>query len=80
MFGGRIGFWEIALIVLVLLVFFGPKKLPELGKAIGSSLKEFKKATKEMQETINEEEARPAKATEQVAKASDAPAANGSNT
>lgn len=55
MFSGRFGFWEIALIVLVLLIFFGPKKLPELGRAIGGSLKEFKKATKEMQEAVDED-------------------------
>ncbi|MFZ3590980.1 twin-arginine translocase TatA/TatE family subunit [Bacillus sp. DJP31] len=42
----NLGFGEIALIVFVALLLFGPKKLPELGKVAGSTLREFKKATK----------------------------------
>ncbi|KAA0544957.1 twin-arginine translocase TatA/TatE family subunit [Bacillus sp. BGMRC 2118] len=42
----NLGFGEIALIVFVALLLFGPKKLPELGKAAGNTLREFKKATK----------------------------------
>lgn len=41
----NIGFGEIALIVFFALLIFGPKKLPELGKAAGKTLREFKKAT-----------------------------------
>lgn len=37
---------SILLIVIVALLVFGPKKLPELGRAFGSSLREFKNATK----------------------------------
>lgn len=37
---------SILLIVVVALIVFGPKKLPELGRAFGSSLREFKNATK----------------------------------
>ncbi|SDI37210.1 twin-arginine translocase TatA/TatE family subunit [Alteribacillus bidgolensis] len=37
---------SIALIVLVALLIFGPKKLPELGRAAGNTLREFKHATK----------------------------------
>ncbi|MFC5713863.1 twin-arginine translocase TatA/TatE family subunit [Thalassorhabdus alkalitolerans] len=37
---------SIALIVLVALLIFGPKKLPELGRAAGNTLREFKSATK----------------------------------
>ncbi|TSB44932.1 twin-arginine translocase TatA/TatE family subunit [Alkalicoccobacillus porphyridii] len=37
---------SLVLIALVALLIFGPKKLPELGKAFGSSLREFKNATK----------------------------------
>ncbi|MCR8847446.1 twin-arginine translocase TatA/TatE family subunit [Rossellomorea sp. SC111] len=40
----NLGFGEIAIILFVALLFFGPSKLPELGKAAGASLKEFKKA------------------------------------
>ncbi|MBN8190562.1 twin-arginine translocase TatA/TatE family subunit [Bacillus sp. NTK074B] len=40
----NLGFGEIAIILFVALLFFGPSKLPELGKAAGTSLREFKKA------------------------------------
>lgn len=43
---GRLGWMEVGLILLVLLVIFGPSKLPQLGKSIGDSLREFKKSTK----------------------------------
>lgn len=42
----NLGFGEIALIVFIALLLFGPKKLPELGKAAGKTLREFKQATK----------------------------------
>ena len=41
------GHWEWILIVLVLVLLFGAKKIPELAKGLGSGIKEFKKATKE---------------------------------
>ncbi|MCT2535053.1 twin-arginine translocase TatA/TatE family subunit [Aquibacillus koreensis] len=44
-FVGNIGFPGLILILLVALIIFGPSKLPEIGKAVGSSLREFKKAT-----------------------------------
>ena len=37
---------SIVIICIVALILFGPKKLPEFGKAMGSTLREFKKATK----------------------------------
>jgi sec-independent protein translocase protein TatA len=40
-----LGVGSIILIAIVALLIFGPKKLPELGKAVGSSLREFKNAT-----------------------------------
>jgi len=44
---GRLGPMEIILIVAVLLLLFGGKKIPELMKGLGSGIKEFKDATKE---------------------------------
>jgi sec-independent protein translocase protein TatA len=41
-----IGFGSLLLIAFVALLIFGPKKLPDLGKAVGNSLREFKNATK----------------------------------
>ncbi|MFT4416891.1 twin-arginine translocase TatA/TatE family subunit [Fredinandcohnia humi] len=43
---GSLGFGSILLIVFAALLIFGPKKLPELGKAAGNTLREFKNATK----------------------------------
>ncbi|PKR78801.1 twin-arginine translocase TatA/TatE family subunit [Halalkalibacillus sediminis] len=45
---GGIGVPGLILIVLVALIVFGPAKLPEIGKAFGSSLREFKKATNDL--------------------------------
>lgn len=42
----QIGVPSLILILIVALLVFGPSKLPEIGKAAGSSLKEFKNATK----------------------------------
>ncbi|MCR5861157.1 twin-arginine translocase TatA/TatE family subunit [Flavobacterium sp. J372] len=43
---GKFGGWEIILIVAVLLLLFGGKKIPELMKGLGSGIKEFKNAAK----------------------------------
>ncbi|HYG59541.1 MAG TPA: twin-arginine translocase TatA/TatE family subunit [Symbiobacteriaceae bacterium] len=42
----KLGFGEVALIVVAALVIFGPSKLPQLGKSIGEGLREFKKSIK----------------------------------
>ncbi|HLR75030.1 MAG TPA: twin-arginine translocase TatA/TatE family subunit [Virgibacillus sp.] len=42
----QIGFPSLILILVVALIIFGPSKLPEIGKAAGTTLKEFKNATK----------------------------------
>jgi len=52
MFAGMLGGWEIVLILAVVLILFGAKKLPELAKGLGSGIKEFKKATREVTEEI----------------------------
>ncbi|RZB35089.1 MAG: hypothetical protein SRB1_00857 [Desulfobacteraceae bacterium Eth-SRB1] len=51
MFG--IGMPEMILIAAVALIVLGPKKLPELAKSLGRALREFKKATSELKESIN---------------------------
>src|SRR5215510_11096676 len=53
MFAGMLGGWEIVLILAVVLILFGAKKLPELAKGLGSGIKEFKKATREVTDEIN---------------------------
>ena len=47
-----IGFLEIAIIFFVILLIFGPKKLPELFGSFGKGIKEFKKAQSEVEEDI----------------------------
>ena len=44
---GMIGPWQVLLIILVIVLLFGGKKIPELMKGLGQGMKEFKKATKE---------------------------------
>ena len=52
MFAGFFGGWEIVLILAVVLILFGAKKLPELAKGLGTGIKEFKKATNEVTSEI----------------------------
>lgn len=47
-----IGPWEIAIVVIVALLIFGPKKLPDLGSSLGRSITGFKKGLKETQEDV----------------------------
>ena len=47
-----LGPWEIALIILFVIILFGGKKLPELARGLGLGLKEFKKATREIKDEV----------------------------
>jgi sec-independent protein translocase protein TatA len=44
----NIGIPGLILVLVIALIIFGPSKLPELGRAVGSTLKEFKKSTREL--------------------------------
>ncbi|MDP2159011.1 MAG: twin-arginine translocase TatA/TatE family subunit [Flavobacterium sp.] len=55
-FLGFIGPWQIGLIILVVLLLFGGKKIPELMKGLGSGIKEFKNAAKEDQPADKKED------------------------
>ena len=48
-----IGPWEIAIVVIIALLIFGPRKLPELGSSFGKSIRGFKKGLKEGQDELN---------------------------
>ena len=52
---GSIGMPELIVIFVVALIVFGPRKLPELGKSLGKSLAEFKRASNELRNTLDEE-------------------------
>ena len=49
---GNIGTGEIIILLVVILIFFGAKKIPELAQGLGKGLREFRKATKDIQDDI----------------------------
>jgi len=51
---GMPGGWEWIVIILVVLIFFGAKKIPELARGLGKGIREFKDATKEIKKDIDE--------------------------
>ena len=53
-FLGGLGGPEIILILAVLLIFFGAKRIPELAKGLGKGIKEFKKATTDIKDEIED--------------------------
>lgn len=53
MFG--LGMQELIVIFIIALIIFGPRKLPELGKALGRGIAEFRKASEELKEGIERE-------------------------
>ncbi len=52
---GSVGTPELIIIFVIALIVFGPRKLPELGKSLGKSLAEFKRASNELKNTLDEE-------------------------
>ena len=60
----NIGFGELLLIIIVLIVFFGPKKIPDIAQSIGKGIREFKRAMKDVQDevtkSVNETPSKPA--------------------
>ncbi|OQY26938.1 MAG: Sec-independent protein translocase TatA [Candidatus Cloacimonetes bacterium 4572_55] len=53
---GGIGVQELLVVMLIILLLFGAKRLPEIGRAFGSGIREFKRATREITSEINIEE------------------------
>jgi sec-independent protein translocase protein TatA len=52
---GNLGGGEILLILVFILIFFGPKKIPEIAQGLGKGIREFRKAAKEIQDTVEKE-------------------------
>lgn len=52
---GSIGMTELIVIFVIALIIFGPRKLPELGRSLGRSLGEFRRASNDLRNTLEEE-------------------------
>ena len=64
-----IGTWELVLIILVILLIFGGRKIPELMKGVGKGIKSFKEGMNEVEEQVNlSESAKPAPESEDKSK------------
>jgi sec-independent protein translocase protein TatA len=55
---GSIGMQEIVLILFILLLLFGAKRLPELGESLGKGIREFKRGVSEIKEDIESDDER----------------------
>lgn len=64
----NLGFWEIAAIAGIALLFFGPSRLPGLGKSLGESIRGFKKG---LETDLDEERKQPSRPSEQITEAAD---------
>lgn len=51
---GNLGTGEIILILLIVLIFFGAKKIPELAQGLGKGMREFRKAARDIQDEVVE--------------------------
>ena len=52
-FGGIPGNWEWIILFVVILIIFGPKNLPKLGKALGKGIREFRDASKDLKKMVD---------------------------
>ncbi len=73
---GSVGFQEILLILVIAFIVFGPKRLPEIGRSLGKGLREFKRSTSGLVDSLNDEVQKPVSetpATPQAPKPATAP-------
>ena len=52
---GPIGMQEMVIILVLALIIFGPRKLPELGRSLGKSINEFKRASNDLRNSLDDE-------------------------
>ena len=52
---GQIGWQEVLVILFLLLLLFGAKRLPELGQSLGKGIREFKRGVREIQDDVDQE-------------------------
>jgi sec-independent protein translocase protein TatA len=58
---GNMGFWEILIIMVLVLLLFGAKRLPEMGASIGKGIRSFKKGLTEVEREVTQVEREPAR-------------------
>jgi sec-independent protein translocase protein TatA len=56
---GQLGFQELIIILVIVLVLFGAKRIPEVGKSLGKGIREFKKATREITADLDLDDDKP---------------------
>lgn len=65
------GPWELILLLVIVLIIFGPGKLPDIGNAVGKGIREFRKASTELEESVRGEPKRAAKEDRPAGESSD---------
>ena len=53
---GPLGIWELLIILVVVLLIFGPRRLPDMAKGIGQSVREFRKGIRDIRDDINSDD------------------------
>ena len=71
---GPLGIWELLIILVVVLLIFGPRRLPEMAKGLGQSVREFRKGIRDIKGDFEEGQNEPANAPTQQARTTDTPA------
>lgn len=79
---GPLGIWELLIILVVVLLIFGPRRLPEMAKGLGQSVREFRKGIRDMRADFDgsseEDDAEPKKKAKAPAQAAPAETDDGS--
>lgn len=57
---GPFGVWEILIILVVVLLIFGPRRLPEMAKGLGQSVRAFRKELRDMKSDLEADDSKPA--------------------
>jgi sec-independent protein translocase protein TatA len=63
---GPFGVWEILIILIVVLLIFGPRRLPEMAKGLGQSVRAFRKEMRDFRDDLEADDRRPRSTSEPV--------------
>lgn len=70
---GSVGLPELLIVLVVILLIFGPRRLPEMAKGIGQAVREFRKGIRDMKEDIDRDDSSPATPTTRITAETSAP-------